>query len=59
MGCGNIFVRHNHYHVYTDEDECVDLLFSNEKMKELVKKYSNEQNGKIYAKYERICRAKS
>ena len=30
----------------------------NEKMKELVKKYSNEQNGKIYAKYERICRAK-
>ena len=28
----------------------------NEKMKELVKKYSNEQNGKIYAKYERICR---
>lgn len=30
----------------------------NEKMKELVKKYSNEQNGKIYAKYERICRVK-
>lgn len=31
----------------------------NEKMKEFVKKYSNEQNGKIYAKYERICRVKS
>lgn len=28
MGCGDIFVRHNHYHAYTDEDECVDLLFS-------------------------------
>ena len=28
MGCGNIFVRYNHYHVYTDKDECVDLLFS-------------------------------
>lgn len=25
---GNIFVRYNHYHVYTDEDECVDLFFS-------------------------------
>lgn len=31
----------------------------NDKMKELVKEYSNEQNGKIYAKYERICRVKS
>lgn len=31
----------------------------NEKMKELAKEYSNEQNGKIYAKYERICRVKS
>lgn len=30
-----------------------------EKMKELVKEYSNEQNGKIYAKYERICRVKN
>lgn len=28
MGCGDRFVRHNHYHAYTDEDECVDLLFS-------------------------------
>lgn len=31
----------------------------NDKMKELVKEYSNEQNGKIYAKYERLCRVKS
>ena len=31
----------------------------NEKMKELVKEYSNEQNGKIYAKYERICKVKN
>lgn len=30
-----------------------------DKMSELVKKYSSEQNGKIYAKYERICRVKS
>ena len=31
----------------------------NDKMRELVKEYSDEQNGKIYAKYERICRVKS
>lgn len=31
----------------------------NDKMKELVKEYSNEQNGKIHAKYERLCRVKS
>ena len=31
----------------------------NDKMRELVKEYSDEQNGKIYAKYERICRIKS
>lgn len=30
-----------------------------EKMKELVKKYYEEHGGKIYAKYERICRIKS
>lgn len=30
-----------------------------EKMKELVKKYYEEHGGKIYAKYERICRVKS
>jgi hypothetical protein len=30
-----------------------------DKMMELVKEYSDEQNGKIYAKYERICRVKS
>lgn len=30
-----------------------------EKIKELVKEYSNEQNGKIYAKCERICRVKN
>ena len=30
-----------------------------EKIKELVKKYSNKQNGKIYAKCERICRVKN
>lgn len=31
----------------------------NDKMKELVKEYSGEQDSKIYAKYERICRVKS
>ena len=31
----------------------------NDKMMELVKEYSGEQNSKIYAKYERICRVKS
>ena len=31
----------------------------NEKMRALVKEYSDEQNGKIYAKYERICRVKN
>lgn len=30
-----------------------------EKMDELVKKYYEENGGKIYAKCERICRAKS
>lgn len=30
-----------------------------EKMKELVKKYYEEHGGKIYAKFERICRVKS
>lgn len=31
----------------------------NNKMRELVKEYSGEQDSKIYAKYERICRVKS
>lgn len=31
----------------------------NDKMRELVKEYSGEQDSKIYAKYERICRVKS
>ena len=31
----------------------------NDKMKELVKEYTNYGNDKIYAKYERICRVKS
>lgn len=31
----------------------------NDKMRELVKEYSDEQNSKICAKYERICRVKS
>ena len=31
----------------------------NDKMRELVKEYSSEQDSKIYAKYERICRVKS
>lgn len=31
----------------------------NDKMRELVEEYSGEQDSKIYAKYERICRVKS
>ena len=31
----------------------------NDKMMELVKEYSGEQDSRIYAKYERICRVKS
>ena len=31
----------------------------NDKMMELVKEYSVEQDSRIYAKYERICRVKS
>ena len=31
----------------------------NDKMRELVKEYSGEQDSKIYAKYEHICRVKS
>ena len=31
----------------------------NDKMRELVKEYSGEQDSKIYAKFERLCRVKS
>lgn len=41
------------YEVKEDKDDI------NEKMDELVKKYYEENDGKIYAKCERICRVKS
>lgn len=41
------------YKVKEDKDDI------NEKMDELVKQYYKENGGKIYAKYERICRVKS
>ena len=41
------------YEVKEDKDDI------NEKMNELVKKYYEENGGKIYAKCERICRVKS
>ena len=44
--------------IYTYEID-VNKEEISEKMKELVKEYSNEQNGKIYTKYERICRVKN
>lgn len=41
------------YEINIDEED-VD-----EKMDELVKQYYEENGGKIYAKFERICRVKS
>lgn len=41
------------YEIDIDEEE-VD-----EKMDDLVKQYYEENGGKIYAKFERICRVKS
>lgn len=44
--------------IYTYEID-VNKEDINDKMRELVKEYSGEQDSKIYTKYERICRAKS
>lgn len=44
--------------IYTYEID-VNKEDINDKMRELVKEYSDEQNSKICAKYERICRVKS
>lgn len=41
------------YEIDTNEEDI------NDKMRELVEEYSSEQDSKIYAKYERICRVKS
>lgn len=44
--------------IYTCEID-VNKEEIDDKMRELVKEYSDEQDSKIYAKYERICRVKS
>ena len=44
--------------IYTYEID-VNKEDINDKMMELVKEYSGEQNSKIYAKFERLCRIKS
>ena len=55
----DISVDDNHvYAIYAYEIDA-NREKIDEKMEELVKQYYEENGGKIYAKFERICRAKS